>query len=122
MFDEPVQGAGLLYGVYLLLTLGCTFYVIYEWKKKERLTKPWSKWNENWPKLFTVAIVIGLWLFQDHYNREMSYEASAYNTLNNLFNAWEAGDKEKVINFFIKYEGNEKPWNPEPEYDSGYNY
>lgn len=112
----PVNDVSVLYGVYLLITLGCTYYVIYDWKKRESSKKEWSKWNEVWPKIFAFIIVALLFLFQNVARHDWSYEASAHKTLNNIMDEWEKGNKKEVIEFINHHALAQKPWNPSSDY------
>lgn len=107
----------VLYGIYLLFTLGCTYYVIYKWQKENgaKSDKQSSQWQENKPKMCAFLVVACLFWFQDRYRHHYSFEASAQKTLTNLFSAWEVGNKGQVIKTFEKYEGAVKPWNPPAE-------
>lgn len=114
----PVESDGVLYGIYLLFTLGCSYYVIYKCQKQNcyKSNKPNSQWQKNKPAICGLLVVICLFWYQDRYRHQYSSEAIAKNTLNNLFSAWEEGNKKQVIKTFDDYDGLVKPWDTQ-DYD-----
>ena|SRR3990172_4405511 len=113
----------LLYGIYLLATLGCTYYVLHkyfykEWRPKEGSSSS-SKilWAERKAKVVAFMIVLVAWWLQDAYRHKYSSEAIAMKTINALLDQWEAGEKNKVIKELDYLSISVRPWDSEDNWD-----
>lgn len=106
----------LLYGSYLLATLGCTYYVLYnhfsqKWKPKEDETsfKKTILANRK-AKIAALAIVLVAWYLQDAYRHRYSPEAVAMKKIDTLLDQWQAEGKGEVIEELDALSTSGRPW------------
>jgi hypothetical protein len=105
------------YGVYLLFTLGCTFYAIYRWCSKtptvpvgKEVTYAEKIRIERKAKAIAFLIVAALYWFQDGDRHRWSPEAEAMKAFDKLLDQWEAGQKSAVMSQLDQLSNAERPW------------
>jgi len=106
---------GLLYGAYLLATLGCTYYVLAKyfsqrWTINDSAPLKNSYLSDGKAKISAFAIVVIAWWLQDAYRHRYSPEAIAMKQIDTLLDEWQAGEKGKVMKVLDSLSSSMRPW------------
>lgn len=93
-----------LYGFYLVITLGCTFYALLA-------LLPSLGWRAKVVKPLAAVIVVGLFWFQGTYRHQWSAEAYAMNQFEKMLILWETNKAEAMerMDYMAR---SERPWAP----------
>lgn len=116
-----------LYGLFLLVTLACTYHVLYKyfldkWKPVSDDRKSIFKLikAERFASLTAFIIVATAWWFHNVYHHTYSSEAIAKQTIEKLISKWEVGDKSYVTDELDWLSKSIAPWEATDEPDTNY--
>ena len=106
---------GLLYGAYLLATLGCTYYVLANYLSQGRTINDSASLKKSYlsdrnAKISALAIVVIAWWLQDTYRHRYSPEAIAMKQIDTLLDEWQAGERDKVTKALDSLSSSMRPW------------
>lgn len=101
---------GTVYGAYLLLTLGCTFYVLRKWFERQ------DGWVKRAALPLALLIMGGLFWYQNWYRGKKSPEAVAMHMFERVLVRWEF-DKAAMIQELNYLATSERPWEATNPYE-----
>ncbi len=108
-----------LYGFYLLITLGCIYYVLEryiskQWiDSKDNLSFSQQRRRQIFIRIVAFFVIFSAWYFQNEYRHKYSREAQAMKMFDKLLNDWEDGKKKEVIQKLEHMSLEERSWDVE---------